>query len=403
MSQPGPVRRAVTPLAEFLRTEAGAATLLLMAALTALFWANSPAGDSYAAFWHHELTIGRITEDLQHWVNDGLMAIFFFVVGLEIKRELVVGELREARAALMPVIGALGGVVAPALIYLALVGSGPATSGWGVPIATDIAFAVGVLALLGARASGGAKLLLLAVAIVDDLLAIAVIAIFYTDHIEWGWLAFAAGVLVAMAALRGTFVSPWAYAVPALALWVAVLESGVHATIAGVALGLLTPARPVHGRPVMARLVHRWHPISAYLVVPVFALANAGVDLRGGALETALTQRLTWAVAIAMVLGKLIGIGGGVFAARGLGVGVLPAGMPARQVWPVAALGGIGFTVALFITDLAFKDQSMIDYAKVGIFVGSFAAALVGAVLLRLAGSGTAAAKSPREDPLPPR
>lgn len=385
---PPPIRRVITPLAEFLRTEAGAAALLLAAAVAALLWANSPFGDAYASFWHFELTLGPLTEDLQHWVNDGLMTIFFFVVGLEIKRELVVGELRGLRAALMPVLGALGGVVLPAVIYLAIVGGGAATSGWGVPMATDIAFAVGVLALLGARASTGAKLLLLAIAIVDDLIAIVVIAVFYTEHVSLAWLGVAVAMLVVVALLRRWLSSPWFYALPAFVLWFAVFESGVHATLAGVALGLLTPATPVRGRPVMARLVHRWHPVSAYLVIPVFALANAGMDLRGGALSTAFGERVTWGVAFGLVVGKLFGIAGGVLGARALGVGTLPAGMPVRDVWPVAALGGIGFTVALFITDLAFTDQQFIDDAKVGIFTGSIAAALLGALLLRVLSRG---------------
>jgi Na+:H+ antiporter, NhaA family len=388
---PPPIRRVITPLAEFLRTEAGAAALLLAAAAAALVWANSPFGDAYAQVWGYELTLGPLTEDLQHWVNDGLMTVFFFVVGLEIKRELVVGELQGARAALMPVLGALGGVVLPAVIYLAIAGGGAATSGWGVPMATDIAFAVGVLALVGARASTGAKLLLLAIAIVDDLIAIVVIAVFYTEDVSLAWLGAAVAVLLVVAVLRRWLSSPWAYALPAFVLWFAVFESGVHATLAGVALGLLTPATPVRGRPVMARLVHRWHPVSAYLVIPLFALANAGVDLRGGALSTAFGERVTWAVAVGLVVGKLFGIAGGVLGARALGVGTLPAGMPVRDVWPVAALGGIGFTVALFITDLAFTDQQLIDDAKVGIFTASIAAALLGAALLRMLSRGPVA------------
>jgi Na+:H+ antiporter, NhaA family len=380
--------RRLPMLREFLHQEAVAGVLLLAATIIALGWANSPVSDSYFAFWRHELSLGvgplTVTEDLQHWVNDGLMAVFFFVVGLEIKRELVTGELREPKAALLPVLAAFGGVLLPALIFLAIVGGGPAGKGWGVPMATDIAFAVGVLALFGARAGAGAKLFLLSVAIVDDLIAITVIAVVYSGPISLGWLAFAAAGMAAVVAMRRFAASPWAYVLPALLIWFAILESGVHATIAGVLLGLLTPARPVRGRPVLEQLEHLLHPISAAVIIPIFALANAGVDLRGGVLGIALHAPLTWAVALGLLVGKTLGIAGVTLAARRARIGALPAGMPLAQVWPVAALGGIGFTVALFISDLAFTDPSLIIQAKVGIFAGSLAAAVLGCVLLLL-------------------
>ncbi len=232
--------------------------------------------------------VGRfsLVEDLQHWVNDALMVLFFFVVGLEIKRELVTGELRDPRATTLPAVAALGGVVLPALLFLGLVGSGPGSRGWGIPMATDIAFAVGVLALLGDRVPGGAKLLLLSIAIVDDILAIGVIAVVYTQGVSLAWLAAAVGLLGVVVVLRRVgVVDVWPYVVVGVAVWLATFESGVHATIAGVALGLLTPAGEVGGRPVLQELEHRLHPVSAFVVVPLFALANAGVDLRGGALQ----------------------------------------------------------------------------------------------------------------------
>jgi Na+:H+ antiporter, NhaA family len=330
--------------------------------------------------------VGRftLTEDLQHWVNDGLMVVFFFVVGLEIKRELAVGELRGVRAAALPAIAALGGVLVPILLFLALA-SPPDRGGWGVPMATDIAFAVGVLALVGAGTSSGAKLFLLSVAIVDDILAIVVIALVYSGPLHAAWLLLALAAVGVVVVMRRFVTSTWAYVLPGFVLWVALFESGVHATLAGVVLGLLTPATPVGGRPVLEQLEHRLHPVSAYVVVPLFALANAGVYLRGGVLGDALGARLTWAVAVGLVVGKLVGIWGATTGALRARLGTLPAGTRRAELPPVAALGGIGFTVALFVADLAFPEPLRKSEAKVGIFVASIAAAALGALLLRLA------------------
>jgi Na+:H+ antiporter, NhaA family len=378
------VRNRLRPAAlrEFLEEEATAGAVLLFATAIALIWANSAASDSYTAFWHHQLDIGRIHEDLQHWVNDGLMVVFFFVVGLEIKRELAVGELRRPRAAVLPALAALGGVVTPVLIYLLIAPGGPARHGWGVPMATDIAFAVGVLALFGSRCPAGTRLLLLSLALVDDILAIAVIAVVYSEHVEPRWLALAGALILAMLLMRRWAHSPWWYVPPGLLLWYALLESGVPATLAGVVLGLLTPARPVGGAPVLEELEHALHPFSAYLVVPLFALANAGVDLRGGVLGAALGTRLTWAIALGLVIGKTVGITGAVAGARTARIGALPAGAPARQVPAVGMLAGIGFTVALFIADLAFTDERLVTEAKVGIFLGSVGAAVLGSATM---------------------
>jgi NhaA family Na+:H+ antiporter len=318
------------------------------------------------------------------------MVIFFFVIGLEIKRELVVGELRDPRVAALPALAAVGGVVVPALVYLAIVGGGEAARGWGIPMATDIAFAVGILALLGRRASAGAKLFLLSVAIVDDIIAILVIAVFYSSSINLWWLAGALVGLLAVVGLRRLgVVSPWGYVPLGVVVWVATLESGVHATLAGVALGLLTPARPVAGRDVLEELEHALHPVSAFLVIPIFAVANAGVDLRGGVLGAAFGQQLTWAVIAGLVLGKIIGIAGVAHLVRRRRWGTLPADMHPKEIVGVAALGGIGFTVSLFITDLAFTDPGLIDQAKVGILTASAAAAVIGTVLLLMAPAGT--------------
>jgi len=394
----GPIKRMAAavapPLRAFLHTESAGGVVLVAAAAAALVWANSPAAGGYAQFWEQKIALGSgqasVSHDLRHWVNDGLMVLFFFVIGLEIKRELVVGELRDRRAATLPALAAVGGVVLPALVYVVITGGGQAVRGWGIPMATDIAFAVGILALLGRHASAGAKLFLLSVAIVDDILAIGVIAIFYTDRISLWWLLAAAGGLLAVAGLRRIGVrSPWGYVPVGVLVWFATLESGVHATLAGVALGLLTPARPVAGRNVLDDLVHSLHPVTAFLVIPVFALANAGVDLRGGVLGDAFGQSLTWAVIAGLVLGKIIGIAGISYVALWRRWGTPPADMHHREFLGVAALGGIGFTVSLFITDLAFTDGSLIDQAKVGILTGSAASAVIGAVLLLTTPTGT--------------
>ncbi|WP_432482199.1 Na+/H+ antiporter NhaA [Kineococcus esterisolvens] len=385
-------RRILSPLQDFLHDEAAGGIALVAAAVVAVVWANSASSDAYGTFWHHELTLGwgqaAITEDLQHWVNDGLMAIFFFVVGLEIKRELVVGELRDPRAAALPAIGAVGGVVVPALIFLALA-SGPERAGWGIPMATDIAFAVGVLALLGKRVPAGAKLLLLTAAIVDDIIAIAVIAIFYTDSVSFAWLAGAVAGLVAVVLLRRLGVHAiWPYVLVGVVVWVCTLESGVHATIAGVALGLLTPTGQVGGRDVLHTLEHRLHPVTAFVVVPLFALANAGVDFRGGLLGQAMGASLTWAIALGLVVGKVVGISAAVWLCVRTGSGRLPEGVRALHVLGVAAVAGIGFTVSLFIAELAYADAALVATAKVGIFTGSLLAAVIGVAVMLLAGRG---------------
>ena len=320
--------------------------------------------------------------DLRHWINDALMAIFFFVVGLEIKRELVAGELRDRRAAALPVLAALGGVVLPALIFVAITAGTSEVSGWAIPAATDIAFAVGVLALLGDRVCSGAKLFLLTIAIVDDIAAIAVIALFYVGDLSLVWMAAALlgiGGVVALRRLGVARIAP--FAVLGVAIWLAVHESGVHATIAGVALGLLTPVGLVGGRDVLAILEQRLHLVSAFAIVPLFALANAGVSFGGGVLGDAASSGVAWAIASGLVVGKLLGIGGATMLGLRLGL-TLPAGMRRAQVWGVAAVGGVGFTVSLFIAQLAYEDPATVDLAKVGIFAGSLLSGVLGSLLL---------------------
>jgi NhaA family Na+:H+ antiporter len=380
------VRRVVDPLTDFLHDEAAGGIALAIATLAALVWANA-AGDGYLTTWEHALRVGigdlALDLDLRHWVNDAQMANFFFVVGLEIKRELVCGELQDRRAATLPVLAALGGVVVPALIFLAITAGTPQASGWAIPAATDIAFAVGVLALLGDRVSSGVKLFLLTIAIVDDIAAILIIAVFYAGDLSLPWLAVGMGGLAAVIALRRLGVVRIApYVLLGAAVWVAMHESGVHATIAGVALGLLTPARIVGGRNILQTLEHRLHAVSAFVIVPLFALANAGISLGTDLLTDAAHSRVAWAIAVGLVVGKLLGIAGATFLGLRVGVGTLPSGVSRGQVWGLAALGGIGFTVSLFIAQLAYADPETIDLAKVGIFAGSILSGLLGALIL---------------------
>ena len=382
------VNRKLPPVGdEFVSVEALASLGLLAVTILALGWANSPWRDAYADLWHTDLTVGTatfgITEDLRHWINDGLMAIFFFVVGLEIKREIVCGDLRDPRRATAPVLAALGGMVVPAAIYLAInVGTGGG-EGWGVPIATDIAFALGLLALLGRRLPSGLRLLLLTLAIVDDVGAIIVIAIFYTSAVSLPWLGAAVatvGGIVLMGRLGAR--SPFAYVAPGVLLWVCTFEAGIHATIAGVVLGLLAPARPFRGRPVIDQVEQALHPWTSFVIVPVFALANAGVALSGDALGDATSSRVTWGIVVGLVGGKLLGVFGALVLSTRLGIGTLPDDVRLADTVAVAALAGIGFTVSLFIADLSFAGGPLLAEAKVGILVASIVSAAVGCALL---------------------
>jgi Na+:H+ antiporter, NhaA family len=386
------------PIRELLRTEAAGSLVLLVAAAVALVWANSAWGDSYQRLWHTpvDLAIGSFgfTGDLRHLVNEGLMALFFFVVGLEIKRELVTGELRHWRTAALPAIAAAGGMVVPALVYLAVVsaGGGIGRRGWGIPMATDIAFAVGVVALMGRRIPRSLKLFLLTLAIVDDVGAILVIAFFYSGGISLEPLAAAALLLAAMASLRVRGVQ-WlpVYVLLGTGVWFACYEAGVHATIAGAVLGLLAPARPLapaaadlatSGVPVAERLEHLLHPLTSFLVVPLFALANAGVVVGTGALDAPGATAVALGVVLGMVAGKLVGVSLSAWVAVRLGVGTLPAGSTWPQVVGVAAVAGIGFTVSLFVAGLAFEDLHLVDAAKAGVLAASVLASALGASVL---------------------
>ncbi len=412
-----PARSLPTVVARFLRTEASGGIALVAAAVVALVWANSPWQHSYETLWHSRVAIDfgvfGVEEDLRHFVNDGLMALFFFVVGLEIKREVVHGELADKRIAALPVFAAAGGMVLPAVLYVLVAGGGAGGHGWGIPMATDIAFALGVLALLGSRVPASLKLFLLTLAIVDDVGAIAVIAIFYSGTIDATALLAAATGLVVSIVLRRLRVD-WSpiYVALAVATWYATYRSGVHATIAGVALALTTPAHrlapadtarrwaqdlsdepsasEVHQMTIIAResvspaehLEELLHPATSFVVLPAFALANAGVELQSGMLSSPGTTAVASGVVIGLVAGKLLGILLGAWLGVRLRVAVLPAETRWAHLAGAAALGGIGFTVSLFIAGLAFSDPALADAAKLAILAASVTSAVVGAAIL---------------------
>jgi NhaA family Na+:H+ antiporter len=379
--------RFITPLGqEYASVEALSGLALVLAAVIALVWANSPWSESYSSLWGYDITatFGRfsIADDLRHWVNDGLMPIFFFVIGLEVKRELTEGELTDRRAASLPLLAAVGGMAVPALVYFAWNPSGPASSGWGIPMATDTAFALGVLALLGARVQSGLKLFLLTLAVVDDIGAICVIAIFYSSDVQIEWLAGAVLTIAIVVAMRRLGVPlALAYVAPALVLWLCVFQSGVHATIAGVALGLLTPVTDSRGRRVLDMLEHRLHPWTSFVVVPVFALANAGITLSGDAVRAAGSSTITWGVATGLVVGKTVGIVAASAVCVALGLSRLPERSSFRDLLGIAALAGIGFTVSLFIADRSFPGAALYE-AKIGILAASLAASMLGTGLI---------------------
>lgn len=377
----------MTRTTESRTTEAAGAVAIGIAVAIALFLSNSPWAHAYAHWTQHELTVGAgafaVTHSVSAWVNEGLMTIFFFVVGLELKRELVTGELRDRRAAMLPVIAALGGILVPAAIFVALNAGGAGLRAWAVPTTTDTAFAVGLLALLGARVAPNAKVLLLSIAIVDDLCAILVIAFAYSSGIEPIWIVASVLAVAGIVALqRAGARSPAAYLLPAVALWFAISEAGFHATVAGVILGFLTPLQDRTGEPVLSRLASRLQPWAALLVVPVFALVNAGMALDATSVRGAVGA-LGIGIAGGLVVGKLVGVL--VFATVALRTGVasLPAGVDRRVLLGVAAATGVGFSVSLFIAELALTGDAL-GHAKIGILAGSLlSAALAGALLTR--------------------
>ena len=419
----GFVGQLSSPLRRFLRTESGSASVLLVVTVVALVWANSPFSASYEGLWNTELGVSlggaEVSLDLGHWVNDGLMALFFFVVGMEVRRDLSVGELTERRRLVLPVVAGIGGLVLPALLYLAVNPGGEAARGWGVVIGSDTAFLLGALALVGPASATQLRVFLLTLMVFDDIVAVSVIGVAYSHDTSAGALALAAAGLVALVVMGRLGVwRTWPYVSVTLVVWGATLASGVHTSIAGMLAGLCIPsfaprrrevdtaerrftafrqspmaevgrsAREAVARavPVNERLQVVLLPWASYVVVPVFALANAGVDLRGGLMGDALRSPVTWGVVIGLVLGKFAGIGITALGGARLGLGALPQGVGPGQVLGGAALSGIGFTVSLLIVGLAFEDGSQLaEEATVGVILALVLATVLGWLVFRLA------------------
>ncbi|MBW3551858.1 MAG: Na+/H+ antiporter NhaA [Gemmatimonadetes bacterium] len=430
------VRRLVTPFGEFFRAESASGIVLLICAALALLWANSPWGESYFHLWETHVVVGggpiQLDYSLHHWINDGLMAVFFFMVGLEIKREVLVGELASPKKAALPIAAAIGGMVVPALIYVAFNAGTPELRGWGVPMATDIAFALGVLALLGSRAPTGLKIFLAALAIVDDLGAVLVIALFYSEGIDWNMLMYGGLTLIVLfGANRGGIRRPAVYAALGVVLWYFFLKSGVHATIAGVLLAITIPARtkinvmefvgsareylqtfeadgvrsdpsgPLTQRQESAlerleeaaegvqspllSIEHALVPWVAFGIMPLFALANAGVALEPEVIG-GVGSPVVLGIALGLLIGKPIGIAAFAAIAVKLGLAGLPAGVRGMHLVGVGLLGGIGFTMSLFIANLAFTATTL-ELAKVGVLGASTVAGVAGYFILRSRGN----------------
>jgi Na+:H+ antiporter, NhaA family len=414
-------RNVARPVARFLRIEAAGGMLMLVGTIAALIWFNVNA-HGYESFWETEagFTFGGFGLELtlHEWVNDALMALFFFVVGMEIKREMVAGELRDPRAAALPIVAAFGGMIVPAVIFTVFNAGGEGASGWGIPMATDIAFAVGIVSLLGPRVPVALKLFLLTLAVTDDLGGIAVIATFYSSGLSFGWLGGAAAMLALMVILRraGVWYFP-AYVLLGVIAWYFMLRSGVHATVAGVVAGFLTPTTPLRPRleaekiasqledhhelsaadvrraaflikeavPVDLRLTDLLHPWTGYVIIPIFAFANAAIPLNGDSLSAAASSSVTLGVFLGLLVGKTVGVTGAALVALKLGWARRPRGVTDLHILGAAIAAGIGFTVAIFVAGLAFDDLVLQEDAKIGIFAASISAAVLSLVVLNLA------------------
>ena len=429
-----PIEKLTYPIQEFLHQEASGGILLIIATVIALAWANSPFAESYHHLWHTYLSIDLggigLKYSLHHWINDGLMVIFFFVVGLEIKRELLVGELSSVKKAALPIAAALGGMIFPALIYTIFNLGTEGASGWGIPMATDIAFVVGILALLGKRVPLALKIFILALAIVDDLGAVLVIAIFYTSNISFTSLLIGGGFLVLLIAMNRMGVrNLLIYTLVGVGLWLAFLKSGVHATVAGVLLAFTIPVSSrintkkfknetesllkdfdnagEHGDNVLTnsdrlsiidqienncekiltplqRFEHGLHPWVSFFIMPVFALANAGVTI-GSGLTSAITHPVSIGIILGLFLGKQIGIFSFSYLAVKLKLASEPEGVSWKKIYAASVLAGIGFTMSLFIANLAFNSPELLNISKVGILAGSLLSGVVGFIILKSA------------------
>jgi len=430
-----PIEVLLKPINDFLHKEASGGILLIIFTAIALAWANSPWSDSYHDLWHTYISLNAgalvLKLSFHHWINDGLMVIFFFVVGLEIKRELLVGELSSFKKASLPVAGALGGMLIPALIYVIFNFGTNAVNGWGVPMATDIAFVIGILAILGSRVPIGLKVFVVSLAIADDIGAVLVIAIFYTSNISMSSLLTAGVIVVLLVIINKLGVkSLIIYSILGLLLWLSVLQSGIHATIAGVLLAFTIPAKArintkrfsekteellnkfegagEHGENVLSnetrqtdvmaieenckkiltplqRFEHSLHPWSSFLIMPLFALANAGVTLKGLDLGAALASSVSIGIIAGLFLGKQFGIFAFAWLAVKIKLASLPVGVSWQKIYGAGILAGIGFTMSLFIAGLAFTDASILNLSKIGILTASLVAGVVGYLFLKAA------------------
>ena len=428
-----PIERMLKPINEFLHQEASGGILLIIFTIAAMVWANSSWSDSYHHLWHTYLTINlgdySLNYSLHHWINDGFMVIFFFTVGLEIKRELLVGELSSMQKASLPIAAALGGMIVPAAFYTIFNSGGEGAGGWGIPMATDIAFVVGIMALLGPRVPFPLKVFVLALAIADDIGAVLVIAFFYTSQISVTALIVAAVVIVFL-----TMLNKWGtkrlipYTILGIILWIAFLKSGVHATIAGILLAFTIPASSryntkrfsektkeliqnfdsigEHGENVLLnedrqtsvmaieescekiltplqRFEHGLHPWVSFFIIPLFALANAGVTLAGLDIVEAITSPISIGIIVGLFIGKQLGIFAFSWAAVKLKIASLPEGVSWKKLYGAGILAGIGFTMSLFIAGLAFSDPALLDLSKIGVLTASLISGIVGYVLLK--------------------
>lgn len=383
-----PLRSVFAPVRALFVSDASAGILLIVVAVAAMLAANSDLAAEYNTLFNGKLSWTPIEklDTLHYWINDGLMAIFFFVVGLEVKRELICGQLSTPEQRRLPVLAAIAGMLVPAAVYIAIAGGDPQlVRGWAIPAATDIAFAMGVLGLLGSRVPASLRLFLLTVAIVDDIGAVLVIAAFYTANIKLMWLVASVAVFAVMVAMNKFGVARlWPYILVALVLWFCVLNSGVHATIAGVVAALTIPMNTTDGNSLLEKMEHGLAPWSAYAIVPIFGFANAGVNLSDVGMDKMLDP-LPLAVAAGLVFGKQVGIFSCIFIAAKIGFAKPPKGASWAEIWGVSILCGIGFTMSLFIGELAFPGyRLLIDEAKIGILAGSVISAVLGYVVLRL-------------------
>ena len=422
-------QRAFATVERFMHIQASSGIGLLGAAAIALIWANSAFAPSYHALWHMPLSIGlgnlSFSQPLHFWINDVLMTIFFLVVGMEVKREIHEGSLSNPRQAMLPIAAAAGGVMVPALIYVALNLGSPGLHGWAIPTATDIAFALGLLALLGPSVPSNVRIFLLALAIIDDIVAILIIALFYSEGLEpSGFIVAGVGVLLVLAFQRMGIGSAFAYLIPGAVLWAGMLMTGAHPTLAGVVLGMMTPVIPVRMReqpldmltriageltgrsssathdldqmnaqlrslrlaqrevlPPVVRVQHTLHPWVAFGVMPIFALANAGITMDGIDLSVGGAQWVTFGVILGLVVGKPLGIVGMTWLMVRLGLSTLPAGVSWAGIWFIGLFAGVGFTMSIFIGMLAFSDPNLLGAAKLGVLTGSVIAAVLGLLL----------------------